>query len=236
MSQVISGFDTVTTENLIWRRDRARTLSALANPPPGHNPTEVFNALRGDVEAIALPPGYSLEWGGEYESSQDATRLLLSKVPLTFGSMFVITLLLFGRMRQAIVIWLTVPMCACGLILVLVATNLTLTFPAFLGFLSLIGMLIKNCIVLVDEIDKRIAEESATLSTILSASLSRIRPVILAAGTTIAGMSPLLTDAFFKEMAVGIMGGLAFATLITLFAVPVFYRIAMRRELQRAAT
>ena len=141
--------------------------------------------------------------------------------------MFLITILMFGKLKQPIVIWLTVPMTICGVVLGLLATDLSFTFPSFLGFLSLSGMLIKNCIVLVDEIDKRFAEEDMTLETMVQASVSRLRPVMLAAGTTIAGMSPLLGDAFFMEMAVCIMGGLAFATLITLIAVPVFYRIAL---------
>ena len=97
-------------------------------------------------------------------------------------------------------------------------------------------MLIKNCIVLVDEIDKRLDEGGYSVDTILEASVSRLRPVMLAAGTTIAGMSPLLADPFFVEMAVCIMGGLAFATLLTLIAVPVFYRIALGRHLQPVVT
>ena len=130
-------------------------------------------------------------------------------------------------------IWLTVPMIICGVVLALITTNLTFTFPAFLGFLSLSGMLIKNCIVLVDEMDKRILDDGLSLQSITTACLSRLRPVMLASGTTIAGMAPLLTDAFFKEMAVAIMGGLTFGTLLTLLAVPVFYRIALGRMIPK---
>jgi len=146
--------------------------------------------------------------------------------------MFFITVLMFGKVRQTLVIWLTVPMIVCGVVISLLATDLSFTFPSFLGFLSLSGMLLKNCIVLVDEIDKRIAEQTATLDVVAEACVSRLRPVVLAAGTTIFGMAPLLSDAFFREMAVCIMGGLAFATLLTLVAVPVFYRIAMGRALR----
>ncbi|MEM8768764.1 MAG: efflux RND transporter permease subunit [Pseudomonadota bacterium] len=231
MSQVVSRFDLRPEDNRILRRQRIRTLTAQANAPDGHNVTRVFNGMRSDVEAIPLPPGYSLEWGGEFEGSAEARVLLLNKVPLTFGSMFLITVLMFGRMRQPIVIWLTVPMVVCGVVVSLLVTDLSFTFPSFLGLLSLSGMLIKNCIVLVDEIDKRMAEDGASLAVIEEASVSRLRPVMLAAGTTIAGMSPLLGDAFFLEMAVCIMGGLAFATLLTLLAVPVFYRIALSRSL-----
>ena len=146
--------------------------------------------------------------------------------------MFLITLLMFGRWRQTIVIWLTVPMVVCGVVLSLLATDMAFTFPSFLGLLSLTGMLIKNCIVLVDEIDKKLAEGARSLEVIAEASVSRLRPVMLAAGTTIAGMSPLLADPFFMEMAVCIMGGLAFATILTLIAVPVFYRIALGSSVQ----
>jgi multidrug efflux pump subunit AcrB len=146
--------------------------------------------------------------------------------------MFFITVLMFGALKQPIVIWLTVPMIICGVAIGLIITDLPLTFPSFLGVLSLTGMLIKNCIVLVDEIDKRLAEDSATIDTMMSASLSRLRPVMLAALTTVVGMSPLLTDAFFREMAVCIMSGLLFATVLTLIAVPVFYRIALGRRIR----
>ena len=121
------------------------------------------------------------------------------KIPLALLIMFVITVLMFGKLKQAFVIWLTVPMTFCGVVLGLLATDLSFTFPSFLGFLSLSGMLIKNCIVLVDEIDKRFDEQGLKVSTLIEASISRLRPVILAAGTTIAGMSPLLGDTFFAR-------------------------------------
>ena len=231
MSQIVSTFDLVSEDSMIYRRNRVRTIGALANGPVGRNVNDVFNTIRPMVEAIPLPPGYSLEWGGEYEANQEAEVLLIDKIPLTFGAMMLITILMFGKLRQPIVIWLTVPMTVCGVVISLLAADLAFTFPSFLGFLSLSGMLIKNCVVLVDEIDKRMAEETPSLAVIVEASVSRLRPVMLAAGTTIAGMSPLLADPFFREMAVCIMGGLAFATLLTLVAVPVFYRMAFAREL-----
>lgn len=232
LSQVISRLDVEARDGMIHRRERVRTIAAQANPPAGQNASRVFQSIRGPVEAIALPPGYRLEWGGEYEANLEAVTTLTSKIPMAFGIMLLVTVLMFGKVKQALVIWLTVPMIVCGVVVSLLATNLSFTFPSFLGFLSLSGMLIKNCIVLVDEIDKRLAEGAWTLATVVEASVSRLRPVMLAAGTTIAGMSPLLRDAFFREMAVSIMGGLAFATLLTLVAVPVFYRIAMGRRLR----
>ncbi|HEY5646380.1 MAG TPA: efflux RND transporter permease subunit [Pseudomonadales bacterium] len=235
LSQVITGLDLTAEESMIFRRERTRTIAALANPPLGHNATRTFDTIRGEVESIPLPAGYALEWGGEYEANIEARGSLMAKIPTSFGIMFFVTILMFGKMRQPLVIWLTVPMIVCGVVISLLATDLPFTFPSFLGFLSLSGMLLKNCIVLVDEIDKRLAEGTRSLETIVEASVSRLRPVMLAAGTTIAGMSPLLRDAFFQEMAVCIMGGLAFATLLTLVAVPVFYRISMGRALRAPA-
>ena len=231
MRQVVSSFDLTAEDAVIFRRDRNRTIQVQANPRPGQNAGHAFTQVRPLVEAIELPPGYALEWGGEYEADQDAYRIMLPKIPMAFGVMLLITILMFGRVREAIVIWLSVPMTVCGVVLGLLATDLAFTFPAFLGFLSLSGMLIKNCIVLIDEIDKRLKEGAATLQTMVQGAVSRLRPVMLAAGTTIAGMSPLLADPFFREMAVCIMSGLAFATLLTLLAVPVFYRIALGKRI-----
>ena len=219
----------------IYRRNRVRTLTAQANPPLGHNVNAWFERVRNDIEAIRLPPGYSWEWGGEHESNRLANEALSVRMPSTFGLMFFITILMFGALRQAIVIWLTVPMVIGGVAIGLLLTGLPLTFPSLLGVLSLSGILIKNCIVLVDEIDKRLAEGPATIDTMLMASQSRLRPVMLAALTTVFGMSPLLSDAFFREMAVCIMSGLMFATLLTLVAVPVFYRIALGRGIRATA-
>ncbi|MEK9821781.1 MAG: efflux RND transporter permease subunit [Gammaproteobacteria bacterium] len=232
MSQIVSEFKLDAANTTIFRRDRIRTLTARANAPRGHNINQYFQRVQPDVEAIELPPGYKLEWGGEFEANDEANESLLQRMPMAFGMMFFITMLMFGALRQPIVIWLTVPMIVCGVALGLLITNLPLTFPSFLGILSLAGMLIKNCIVLVDEIDKRLAEGDMTTYTMMMASISRLRPVMLASLTTIFGMSPLLTDDFFREMAVCIMSGLLFATLLTLVAVPVFYRIALTRQVR----
>ncbi|WP_439100365.1 efflux RND transporter permease subunit [Congregibacter sp.] len=231
LSQIVPAFNIEPRDTTIFRRDRVRTLTAQANPQPGFNVNEVFKRVRPEVEAIVMPPGYQFEWGGEFEANEQANEATSKRMPLAFGIMFVITVLMFGALKQPIVIWLTVPMVLCGVALGLLLTDLPLTFPSFLGVLSLSGMLIKNCIVLIDEIDKRLDEGERSLATMALASLSRLRPVMLAALTTVVGMSPLLTDAFFREMAVCIMSGLLFATLLTLIAVPVFYRIALGSSL-----
>ncbi|MBE0507423.1 MAG: efflux RND transporter permease subunit [Marinospirillum sp.] len=223
LTQVVERFELLPEDALIHRRDRVRTLTVEAEPTADKTADEAFRLIRPVIESLPLPEGYKLEWGGEYENSRDAQASLGQQLPLSFLVMLVISVLLFGRLGQPLVIWLVVPMSAVGVVLGLLISGLPFSFTALLGFLSLSGMLMKNAIVLVDEIDLRIAEGGYALDALKEACVSRLRPVFLAAGTTILGMLPLLTDAFFASMAVTIMGGLAFATLLTLIAVPVLY-------------
>ncbi|MGM0633127.1 MAG: efflux RND transporter permease subunit [Pseudomonadota bacterium] len=223
VTQVVDEFDTTAEETLIMRRNRARTLTVQAEPRPELTATEVFGQLRPRIEAIERPSGYDLEWGGEYEASGEAQASLGAQLPLSFLVMLIISVLLFSRVRQPLIIWLVVPMSICGVVAGLLLSGLPFSFTALLGFLSLSGMLMKNAIVLVDEIDEQIREGKEGYPAVLDASVSRLRPVFLAATTTILGMIPLITDAFFSSMAVTIMGGLAFASILTLVAVPTFY-------------
>ena len=188
--------------------------------------------MRATIEDMSIPDGYTMEWGGEYESSTDAQASLGSQLPMSIIIMVLITVLLFNALRQPLIIWLLVPMSVNGVSLALLGTGLPFTFTALLGLLSLSGMLIKNGIVLVEEIDlTRKADPDMPLEdAIVTASTSRLRPVFLAAATTILGMLPLLWDAFFQSMAATIMGGLAFASLLTMVAAPVLYYVFFKRS------
>ena len=228
LTQVVSGFELVAEEARIHRRDRVRTLTVEAEPAVGNTADEALRLIRADIEALPLPDGYALEWGGEYENSEEAQASLAQQLPFSFLVMLVISVLLFGRLGQPLVIWLVVPMSATGVVLGLLITGLPFSFTALLGLLSLSGMLMKNAIVLVDEIDHQLIQIKDRRQALLQASVSRLRPVFLAAVTTILGMLPLLFDAFFASMAVTIMAGLAFATLLTLIAVPVLHALLLR--------
>ncbi|SNS37763.1 AcrB/AcrD/AcrF family protein [Antarctobacter heliothermus] len=221
--QLIDGYDWEAQNTLLRRRDRVPTIAVQAGVPAGVNASAVFNEIRAGIEAIDLPEGYTLEWGGEYESSTEAQAALGKQLPLSLIIMVLISVLLFGHIRQPVVIWLLVPMSVNGVALGLLGTGLPFSFTALLGLLSLSGMLIKNGIVLVEEIDLVRAEGVGFRKAVLDASTSRLRPVVLAAATTILGMIPLLSDAFFASMAVTIMGGLGFASILTLIAAPVLY-------------
>lgn len=223
--QVTDGFVFDTQNTLVMRRDRKLTITVGADITLGRTAAEVQAEVQDAIDSMPLPSGYQMEWGGEYESSRDAQASLAGQLPLSLIIMVLISILLFNALRQPLIIWLLVPMSVNGVSLALLGTGLPFTFTALLGLLSLSGMLIKNGIVLVEEIDivRRENPQESLKEAIVTASTSRLRPVVLAAATTILGMIPLIWDAFFQSMAVTIMGGLAFASILTLIAAPVFY-------------
>ena len=234
LAQVIDGFELRPENTLFHRRDRMPTITVQAGIPPDLTAATVHAEIREAVEALPLPLGYRMEWGGEFENSTEANQSLAQQLPVSLLVMVLISILLFNALRQPLIIWLLVPMSVNGVVLGLLGTGLPFTFTALLGLLSLSGMLIKNGIVLVEEIDLVRGEGRALDEAIVAASVSRLRPVVLAAGTTILGMIPLLGDAFFVSMAVTIMAGLAFASLLTLIAAPVLYKLLFR-DTSRAA-
>ena len=223
IQQAIDGFAWEAQDTLVHRRDRLPTLTVSADIPRDRTAAEMHAAIRQAIEDMLLPLGYRMAWGGEFEASGRAQSGLASQLPLSFIVMVLISILLFNALRQPLIIWLLVPMAVNGVVIGLLGTGLPFTFTALLGLLSLSGMLIKNGIVLVEEIDLVRRDGRALNEAIETACKSRLRPVVLAAVTTILGMTPLLADAFFVSMAVTIMSGLAFASLLTLVAAPVLY-------------
>ncbi len=230
IEQMVDGFEYKTQNTRVHRRNRVLTITVGADIPPDMTAAQVHSEVREAIEAMEIPPGYKMEWGGEYENSRDAQESLGKQLPLSLLIMVLISVLLFNAIRQPLIIWLLVPMSVNGVVIGLLGTGLPFTFTALLGLLSLSGMLIKNGIVLVEEIDLVRATGKPLKDSIIEASISRLRPVILAAITTILGMAPLLTDAFFVSMAVTIMGGLAFATILTMVAAPVLYAVFFARD------
>jgi multidrug efflux pump subunit AcrB len=226
LRQVVSGFETEWEDGIIARRDRLPTITPQANATG--NVGHLFRRLRPQIEAMPLPPGYSLEWGGEFENASRAQAALAGSLPPTLILMMLIVILLFNAIRQPAIIFLTVPLGMIGITASLLVTGQPFGFMAILGALSLVGMLIRNGIVLLEEIDSQIAGGKDRYQAILDGSVSRLRPVGITALTTVLGMIPLLPDVFFVSMAVTIMGGLAFATLLTLLVVPTLYAVMFR--------
>ncbi|MCS0437888.1 efflux RND transporter permease subunit VmeI [Vibrio diabolicus] len=227
LQQVTMGYDMRWEDPIIIRKNRKRMLTVMADPDilGEETASTLQKRLQPQIEAIQMPPGYSLEWGGEYESSGDAQESLFTTMPIGYLFMFLITVFLFNSIKEPLIVWLTVPLALIGVTTGLLALNTPFGFMALLGFLSLSGMVLKNGIVLLDQIEIEMKSGKEAYDAVVDAAVSRVRPVCMAAITTILGMIPLLPDIFFKPMAVTIMFGLGFATVLTLIVVPVLYRL-----------
>jgi multidrug efflux pump subunit AcrB len=204
------------------RRNRLPTITVHADQTSGLAST-MLERVREKIEAIPLPPGYRMEWGGEYEDSSRAQAALAGTLPAFLLMMVLIVIWLFNSLRVTLIIWLTVPLSIIGIVVGLLIFNQPFGFMALLGALSLSGMLIKNGIVLIDEINSQLTSGKAPWNAVVDASVSRVRPVSMAVLTTVFGLIPLLFDVFFGAMAVTIVVGLLFASALTLLVVPVLY-------------
>jgi multidrug efflux pump subunit AcrB len=228
LSQLVDKVSMRWEDAMIRRIDRMPTILVQADPAPGILAADAFNGIRTQIESIPLPPGYSLTWYGEYKASRDANEGLAISAPYGFAAMVLAVVFMFNALRQSLVIWLTAPLAVVGVVVGLVVFQSPFEFMAILGFLSLIGMMVKNAIVLVDQADSDIRGGEAPAAAVVNAAISRAKPVVLGALTTILGVAPLLLDPFFKSMAITIMFGLLFATLLTLIVIPLLYAMVFR--------
>jgi len=234
MRQVVSDVDVDWENPAVMRRNRAPTITVHADQRSGLA-SHLFNRVRSKIEEIALPLGYAREWGGEDEDSREARAALAKPLPAALLLMVFIVVCLFNSIRSTLVICLAVPLAIIGVTVGLLLTRQPFGFMALLGVIALGGEQIKNSIVLVDEIYTQ-REQKAPYPAILDASVSRLRPVLLVAVTTVLGMIPLLQDPFFVAMAATIMFGLAFACVLTMIVVPVLYSIFFRVHPDAATT
>jgi len=225
LEQVVDSVDTVWRNSLLLREDRVWRIKAQSDPVSGDLVSDLFSRLKPQIEAIELPPGVKLEWGGEFGSSSEANGDLASTIPLGFLAMVLVVVVLFNALKQPLVIWLVVPLSLIGVVLGLVVTGTPMEFMAILGLLSLSGLLIKNAIVLVDQMDIEIEEGKPRFDAVVDSAASRVRPVMMGALTTVLGVIPLFYDAFFQSMAVVLVFGLTFATILTLIVVPALYAV-----------
>lgn len=224
LEQVVSEFDFQYKFSNVKDYNRQMVMMAQADPRRGVNAIAAFNKIWKEVqEEIQVPEGYTMKYFGEQESQAESNAALAANMPLTFFLMFITLLFLFRTYRKPIVILLMLPLIFIGIVLGLILLGKSFDFFSVLGLLGLIGMNIKNAIVLVDQIDIEAASGKTPLNAVISATTSRIIPVAMASGTTILGMLPLLFDAMFGGMAATIMGGLLVASALTLFVLPVAY-------------
>jgi multidrug efflux pump subunit AcrB len=229
LRQFVPGVEVGWEDPIVMRRDRMPTITVFAD---ARNvlPSVLLNAVRQKIEEIKLPPGYSREWGGEYEDSNKARASLASQLPAAVLAMAFIVVCIFNSFRATVVICVAVPLAIIGAVAGLLITNNPFGFMALLGLLALGGEQIKNSIVLVEEIYILMEHGKKPYAAILQAGVNRLRPVFLVVATTVLGMIPLLQDPFFANMAAVIMFGLAFAAVLTMIFVPVLYAIVFRVE------
>ena len=198
-------------------------MAAMCGVQPGHTMAEVHSEIRKEIENIRLPEGYTFFWDSQFKDQREAIQAITKYFPLAFLMLIVILVALFGNFRQPIIILCILPLSLIGVAIGMLLTGFDFGFFPIAGWLGLLGMIIKNVIVLIDEINVQRQSGTVPYTAVIEATVSRTRPVLMAATTTILGMVPLLFDIAFRGMAATIIFGLTFATLLTLFVTPTLY-------------
>ena len=222
---ISKGIDIRWEDPVVPRYNGQRSQRVQCSPAPGIETEKARLAIAERIEKIQLPEGYSLVWQGEKIASDQSMKYLFQNFPLAIILMIAILIMLFKDYRKPIIIFCCIPMIFVGVVAVMLLTGKVFNFVAIVGTLGLIGMLIKNGIVLMDEITLQISKGIEPVTALIDSSQSRLRPVMMASLTTILGMIPLLSDAMFGSLAAAIMGGLLCSTLITLLFIPILYAL-----------
>ena len=220
------------SDPVIIRYNGERAMRAQSNPAPGVGAAAARDDILADIEAIELPAGYSLLWQGEYSASLESMKYLFKNFPLAIILMITILILLFKDYKKPLIIFLCMPLIAIGVIFGVLLSGKDFGFVAIVGALGLIGMMIKNGIVLMDEITLLTNQGVAPYQALIRSASSRFRPVMMASLTTILGMIPLLSDELFGSLAVTIMSGLLVGTLIILIFIPVLYALVFKVKIE----
>jgi multidrug efflux pump subunit AcrB len=224
----LSQFSTFVEEQefpLVWRRDRVPTLTVRADVISGEMPDTVVGALAPQIAAFSagLPKPYKVETGGLYEESNESSASVFAVVPLMILLMLVIMMVMLVSFRRLVMVVCVLPLGLIGVVLALLTFNQPLGFVAILGVLALIGMIAKNAVILIVQIETDRAEGKSVYDAVIASATSRMRPMILAAFSTILGLIPIAPTVFWGPMAFAIMGGLLVATLLTLVFLPTLY-------------
>ncbi|MGN0310829.1 MAG: efflux RND transporter permease subunit [Bacteroides sp.] len=225
LRQVVKEIRLDWEDPVIPRYNGQRSQRVQCSPAPGIETEKAWQKVSAQLEQMPLPTGYALEWQGEKNASTRSMKYLFKNFPLAIILMIAILIMLFKDYRKPLIIFCCIPLIIVGVVAVMLLTGKTFNFVAIVGTLGLIGMLIKNGIVLMDEITLQLGRGVAPIKALMDSAQSRLRPVMMASLTTILGMIPLLTDAMFGSLAASIMGGLLFASVITLLFIPVLYAL-----------
>ncbi len=223
LSQVTERIETTWEFPQIRTYNRQLSMAAMCGVQPGHTMAEVHGEIRQEIEQMKLPEGYTFFWDSQFKDQGEAIQAVAKYFPLAFLALVVILVALFGNFRQPIIILCVLPLSLIGVAIGMLLTGFDFGFFPIAGWLGLLGMIIKNVIVLIDEINIQRRDGVLPYTAVVEATVSRTRPVLMAATTTILGMIPLLFDIAFGGMAATIIFGLTFATLLTLFVTPALY-------------
>lgn len=233
LSQVTERIETTWEFPQMRTYNRQLSMAAMCGVKPGHTMAEVHGEIRSEIEAMPLPPGYTFFWDSQYKDQGEAMKAIAKYFPLAFLMLIVILVALFGNFRQPIIILCILPLSLIGVAVGMLLTGFDFGFFPIAGWLGLLGMIIKNVIVLIDEINIQRREGVPAYTAVIESTVSRTRPVLMAATTTILGMVPLLFDIAFGGMAATIIFGLTFATLLTLFVTPALYILFYRIKINK---
>jgi len=234
LGQVVNDIHLQWTNPIIWRYDRHRAITVQASPVEGVTPATLRQSVLEQFEAMELPDGYELRWFGEHKSTVESNEDLEPGMLPMFAIILLILVGLFNAIRPMLMIMLLMPFVMIGVSFGLQLTNAAFGFVAILGVMSLIGMMTKNAIVLIDQVNIEKAEGKNAHQALVDAAVSRLRPVFLAAATTVLGVIPLVPDMFWQGLAVSIMAGLSFGTILTMVLLPVFYSLFYKTHQQAA--
>lgn len=234
LAQVVNDLTMEFEDYAIVRWDRRRAVTIQASPK-GVTFPELYAAIGEEINNLELPPGWKLYWDGEAASTKDAQKSLVPGVVPALIIMIFTIVLLFNAFRPPMIIFATIPFALIGITAGLLITGAPFGFMALLGAMSLSGMMIKNAIVLLDQINIELEAGKDRWHAVVDSTMSRLRPVFLAAATTVLGVVPLLQDVFWVSMSATIMFGLAFGTVLTLLVLPVLYAVMYKvKEPQEA--
>lgn len=223
VKDVAEGISVKWEDPVVLRYNNQRTQSVMCSPAHGLETEAARASIAKEIEAIELPDGYSMHWEGEKAASDRTMYYIFKYFPIGVVIIIFILILLFNDYKKPLVLICCVPLLIIGIVWAMYLCNQTFTFCSTVGVLGLIGMLMKNGIVLVDEVNSQITAGIAPAKAVMNGTVSRLRPVMMGSFTTILGMIPLLSDAMFGPMAATIMGGLLFSSIAILYFLPVLY-------------
>lgn len=226
-----------TTQPLIWRHDRSTTITVQADVAEGVMAAGVVEAAAQKMAALSRDnPNYRIEVGGSVESAEDGLAAVVEMLPVMAVIIVVVLMFQLQSVQRLLLVISVVPLGLIGVVLIMLITNTPVGFIAVLGMIALIGMITRNSVVLIDQIDKRMEEDGKSWKGVIDVTAQRLRPVFLTAGSTILGMLPIIRDPFWSPLAFTVIGGLVVAAALTLIFLPALYVLWFRipQEKQQA--